>query len=195
MEDGKSLKDALHAVSAGDVTAALRGGGNASAALRAEIRDLAKRLLPGEAQAATIIYGPRTDQPDVPTPPIEGAAENGIGQQAANAPASWGSYPSRIPQPKRTHNRNQTAVKANAASASGHGTNLRNRHSSKSHSAGESRQPPHASDTTDGLEARSQEVQALQAEVAMQEVQLRRLLTTRPGEEISNEVAIQAAKL
>eukprot|EP00928_Gymnodinium_smaydae_P067701 TRINITY_DN5070_c1_g2_i2.p1 TRINITY_DN5070_c1_g2~~TRINITY_DN5070_c1_g2_i2.p1 ORF type:complete len:449 (-),score=97.02 TRINITY_DN5070_c1_g2_i2:27-1373(-) len=42
---------------------------------------------------------------------------------------------------------------------------------------------------------RTQEVQALQAEVAMQEVQLRRLLSTRPGEEISDEVAFQAATL
>jgi len=42
---------------------------------------------------------------------------------------------------------------------------------------------------------RSNEVQALQAEVAMQEVQLRRLLTAGPGEEIPDEVAFQAARL
>eukprot|EP00929_Paragymnodinium_shiwhaense_P092311 TRINITY_DN52187_c0_g1_i1.p1 TRINITY_DN52187_c0_g1~~TRINITY_DN52187_c0_g1_i1.p1 ORF type:complete len:639 (-),score=149.01 TRINITY_DN52187_c0_g1_i1:51-1967(-) len=42
---------------------------------------------------------------------------------------------------------------------------------------------------------RSQEVQALQAEVLMQEVELRRLLTARPGEDVSDEVAFQAANL
>mmetsp|Transcript_41728 Transcript_41728/g.73349 ORF Transcript_41728/g.73349 Transcript_41728/m.73349 type:complete len:801 (-) Transcript_41728:142-2544(-) len=43
--------------------------------------------------------------------------------------------------------------------------------------------------------ARSAEVQALQAEVAMQEVQLRRLLTAQPGENIPDEVAFEAARL
>lgn len=42
---------------------------------------------------------------------------------------------------------------------------------------------------------RSAEVQALQAEVAMQEVQLRRLLTAQPGENIPDEVAFEAARL
>jgi hypothetical protein len=45
-------------------------------------------------------------------------------------------------------------------------------------------------------DARSGEVQALQAEVAMQEVQLRRLLTTVNGDQvISDEVAFEAARL
>mmetsp|Transcript_70775 Transcript_70775/g.124871 ORF Transcript_70775/g.124871 Transcript_70775/m.124871 type:complete len:401 (-) Transcript_70775:50-1252(-) len=45
------------------------------------------------------------------------------------------------------------------------------------------------------MSPRALEVQALQAELAVQEVQLQQLLNTRPGEEICDEVAFEAARL
>lgn len=59
----------------------------------------------------------------------------------------------------------------------------------------ECNRPPHGMQPRGARPARSAEVQALQAEVAMQEVQLRRLLTAQPGENIPDEVAFEAARL
>eukprot|EP00931_Biecheleriopsis_adriatica_P086144 TRINITY_DN60861_c0_g1_i1.p1 TRINITY_DN60861_c0_g1~~TRINITY_DN60861_c0_g1_i1.p1 ORF type:complete len:579 (+),score=90.34 TRINITY_DN60861_c0_g1_i1:73-1809(+) len=49
--------------------------------------------------------------------------------------------------------------------------------------------------STRSMSARAQEVQALQAEVALQEAQIQKLLNARPGEETSDEVAFEAARL